>query len=245
MDAELIVPTGEFFVPGRCGRWTEELHRARYKFARDYVVGKDVLDIACGLGYGSAALASAGARSVVGVDIRADNVSHAEQEYGSDKVRFNQGDITTYGEDESFDVVVCFETIEHISSYNAAIRNCKRILRKGGLLLVSSPNRTLSSPRLKLVTGTPENRFHIREFTESELLLLVEAAGFQVDGSDIFGQAFQLVMPGSLLTKALRKCVIRPFGETKVLPNRQTLSKPNYFLLRARNDDPNRSGERN
>lgn len=236
MNAEILVPTGEFLVPGRCGRWTEELHRARYIFASDYVVGKDVLDIACGVGYGSAALASAGARSVVGVDIRPDNVSHAQHQYGSANARFYQGDIAMYGDDESFDVIVCFETIEHISCYHAALRNCKRILRKGGLLLVSSPNRILSSPRLKLVTGTPENQFHVREFTESELLLLLEAAGFQVGGSDIFGQAHQLLMPTTVLTKALRKCMIRPFGGTKVLPHGQTLLRPNYFLIRARND---------
>lgn len=225
--------TGEFLVPGSCDKWTEGNHYSRYKFASGYVAGKDVLDIACGVGYGSAFLARAGARSVDGVDIRPENIDFARTNYSADGVRFYQGDITSYGGDASYDVIVCFETIEHIPCYYEALQNCRRLLRKGGLLLVSSPNRVLSSPSAHWVSDAPENRFHVREFTESELLLLLQAAGFQVRQDDIFGQAYQLVLPAVVLTKALRKLIIRPYGSNHVFQSQNTLLKPNYFVIRA------------
>jgi SAM-dependent methyltransferase len=230
--------TGEFLVPGQSGAKCEALHLARYRFASDYVVGKDALDIACGVGYGSAALSQVGARSVEGVDIRLENVAHAQRKYGAENVHFYQGDIASYGKAESYDVITCFETIEHIPCYDAALLNCKRLLRKDGLLLISSPNRILSSPGCRMVTDTPENKFHVREFTISELLLLLEATGFEVGTSDIFGQAYQLVLPGIVLTKALRKLIVRPFGPAEVIPHRSTILSPNYFVLRARNSSP-------
>jgi SAM-dependent methyltransferase len=234
----ITVPfTGEFMVPGSSGKWSEALHYARYRFASRYAAGKDVLDIACGLGYGSAALVEAGARLVDGVDIRPQNVAHARQTYSASNLRFLNGDITTYGDFGSYDLIVCFETIEHLSCYHAALRNCKRLLRSGGILLISSPNRVLSSPGKRWVTDTPENRFHVREFTASELLLILESAGFQVGAGDIFGQAYQLVPPGLLLTKTLRKCIVRPFGNTLVVPDRNTLWQPNYFVIRAMNGE--------
>jgi SAM-dependent methyltransferase len=226
--------TGEFLVPGASGAWSEALHRARYQFACQDVAGKDVLDIACGIGYGAAALAAAEARSVDGVDIRPENVAHARQSYRAPNLRFLPGDITSFGETASYDVIVCFETIEHLSSPHTALRNCLRLLRPGGVLWISSPNRVLSSPGRHRITDKPENRFHVREFTDSELLLLLEAAGFEVDADGIFGQAYQLAPPGVLLPKAIRKCLVRPFGATVVVPDRNTLFRPNFFVLRAR-----------
>lgn len=234
MNSRPVVFTGEFMVPGGCNKWTEANHYARYDFASDYVAGKDVLDIACGVGYGTAALARAGARSVEGVDIRSENIDYAREKYSAENLSFKCGDVTSYGETASYDVIVCFETIEHIPCFYAALENFRRILRNGGVLLVSSPNRLLSSPRARWVTDPPENKFHVREFTESELLLLLEAVGFQVSQSDIFGQAYQLLLPHVVLTKGLRKCLIRPFGNSVVYQRRNTLLKPNYFVLRAR-----------
>ena len=84
-----------------------------------------------------------------------------------------------------------------------------------------------------LVTDKPENEFHVTEFTPSELLLLLESHGFQVSPAGVFGQAYQPVCPSTLLTKAFRKLVTRPFASAELRPVRNDWSTPNYFVLRA------------
>ena len=87
-------------------------HVARYRFAKEFVRGKRVLDIACGEGYGAAGLAKAGARSVVGIDVSADVCDHARRKYGLDA---RAGDAQAIPlPDRSIDLVVSFETIEHV-----------------------------------------------------------------------------------------------------------------------------------
>ena len=225
--------TGEFFVPGCSGKWSEALHYARYRFASQYAKGKSVLDIACGVGYGSHQLALAGASSVVGVDILADNVSFAQRSYRLQNLHFVQGDITSFGEDQSYDLIVCFETIEHVAQYNRALHNCRRLLRNKGCLIISSPDRRLSSPRNLLVTDRPENPFHVREFTLSELLLALEANGFSADETRYFGPAYQPVFPSMIITKAFRKLIVRPFASKEVRLNRHRWLLPNYFTVVA------------
>jgi SAM-dependent methyltransferase len=232
MKEESMKFTGEFMVPGQSGEWTEKIHLARYKFASGFVGGKDVLDIACGVGYGSALLAESGAHSVEGVDIRDENVHYAKTSYCAKNLFFSQGDITSHGQPESYDLIVCFETIEHIDCYNSALLNCHRLLRPGGTLLISSPNRPLSSPG-RWILDPPENRFHVREFTVAELYLLLEAAGFSVSRNDVFGQGFQWVSKSLIITKVLRKCFIRPFGSTDVTRCQHSVLSPNYFIVSA------------
>ena len=87
-------------------------HIARYRFAKDFVRGKRVLDIACGEGYGAAALAKAGAASVTGVDISRDACERARRKYGLDA---RTGDAQAIPvPDRSIDLIVSFETIEHV-----------------------------------------------------------------------------------------------------------------------------------
>src|SRR5271169_1956163 len=87
-------------------------HVARYRFAKDFVRGKRILDIACGEGYGAAALAKAGATSVIGVDISPDICQHAQHKFGLDA---RPGDAHAIPvQDRSIDLVVSFETIEHV-----------------------------------------------------------------------------------------------------------------------------------
>ncbi len=107
--------TGERFLP-----WLREAtiayeHLHRYAYAATFVKGKRVLDLASGEGYGSRILAAA-ASSVVGVDIDENTVRHAAEKYSGQNVQFIAGSVTAVPiqEDHSFDVVVCFEAIEHI-----------------------------------------------------------------------------------------------------------------------------------
>jgi ubiquinone/menaquinone biosynthesis C-methylase UbiE len=165
-----ITFTGERFVPGCAGEIAYE-HWHRYAFARQFVAGKRVLDAACGEGYGSALLASVAA-SVIGVDIDAPAVAHAAERYGDgERVRFAAGSCTALPlDDASVDAVVSFETIEHLdaSDQPKMLAEFARVLKRNGLLVISSPNKLLYSDALSYV-----NEFHRHELYRDGLTLLL------------------------------------------------------------------------
>ncbi len=140
-------------------------HVARYRFAKDFVRGKRVLDIACGEGYGASALAKAGAASVVGVDISPDVCEHARRKYGVDA---RTGDAEAIPlPDRSIDLIVSFETVEHVSAPASFLRECVRVLVPEGTLIISTPNRPVYSG------DCTQNPFHRVEFDEEEFLELL------------------------------------------------------------------------
>ncbi len=162
--------TGERFLPGCTGEIAYE-HWHRYAFARQFVLDKRVLDAACGEGYGAALLAEVAA-SVVGVDIDADAVAQANSRYARPpRVSFVEGTCTALAfPDASFDVVVSFETIEHLTAADQPrmLEEFARVLKRDGVLVVSSPNRRLYSDARNYV-----NEFHLHELYRdglSELL---------------------------------------------------------------------------
>jgi len=161
--------TGERFTP-ECVReiWYEHWHR--YVFARRIVAGKRVLDAACGEGFGSALLADAAAE-VVGIDIDATSIEHARERYGArTNLRFRQGDATALDvAPGSFDVVVSFETLEHIAAQEHLLAGFARALTDDGVLIVSSPDKHEYSE----VAGF-RNEFHVRELYRDELLNLLK-----------------------------------------------------------------------
>src|SRR5208282_1491457 len=132
--------TGERYVPQVTGEIQLE-HVHRYLLAREYAKDKDVLDIASGEGFGSAILASA-ARNVVGVDIAAEAVRHATVRYQRDNVQFRQGSCAEIPlANNSIDLVISFETIEHLDEHKAMMAEIKRVLRPEGVLIISSPDK--------------------------------------------------------------------------------------------------------
>ena len=142
-------------------------HIARYRFAKDFVRGRRVLDIACGEGYGAAALAKAGAASVTGVDISPEACERARRKYGLDA---RAGDAQAIPvPDRSIDLIVSFETIEHVDAPAVFLRECARVLVQEGTLIVSTPNRPVYSGQ-----GT-QNPFHRVEFDEGEFVDLLRA----------------------------------------------------------------------
>ena len=139
----------------------EHLHR--YLFAAQCVRGLAVLDIACGEGYGSALLA-AGAASVVGVDVSAETVTHAKRKYRKPNLRFLTGECRSIPlKAQSVDVVVSFETIEHLEEHEVFMRDIRRVLKPGGLLIISSPDREKYEGR-----GVEKNPFHKKELSHPE-----------------------------------------------------------------------------
>jgi 2-polyprenyl-3-methyl-5-hydroxy-6-metoxy-1,4-benzoquinol methylase len=156
--------TGERMVPEAADEGTFWEHVHRYKFATRFVANKDVLDIACGEGYGTRALLDAGARSVVGVDISDEVCRHATAKYGVRTVMSSAAH--TPFADASFDVIVSFETIEHLDEPASFVDECARLLRTGGTLIISTPNAAVYSEEVK-------NSFHHREMTEREFVSLL------------------------------------------------------------------------
>src|SRR5271168_5208728 len=136
-DREPLVmdPTDERMVPESAGAPTFWEHVYRYAFATHFVAGKRVLDIACGEGYGAAALQKAGAARVIGVDVSESACRHACSKYGLDARPGTAEKIPL--PDSSVDVIVSFETIEHVPNPIGFLDECARILTPGGRLIIS------------------------------------------------------------------------------------------------------------
>jgi GT2 family glycosyltransferase/SAM-dependent methyltransferase/glycosyltransferase involved in cell wall biosynthesis len=159
--------TGERMTSEAAGQIEFE-HYHRYCFTRDLCDGRDVLDVASGEGYGAALLAGV-ARSVVGVEIDGPSVAHAAANYRADNLRFLQGDALALPlADSSVDVVVSFETLEHLDDQNRFMAEVRRVLRPGGLFVVSTPDRSVYS-----APGTEPNPYHKLELTEPEFRALL------------------------------------------------------------------------
>lgn len=160
--------TGERFVP-ECEReiWYEHYHR--YLMVSELVSGKKVLDAACGEGYGSALIATY-ADKVVGVDIDAKSIQHAKQRYQADNLKFvcaNVLDIPI--PDNSFDVVISFETLEHLAEHEQLLAEYKRLLTDKGILIISTPDKAEYSDK----TGF-NNEYHVKELYREEFKALLD-----------------------------------------------------------------------
>ncbi|CAN7664707.1 MULTISPECIES: class I SAM-dependent methyltransferase [unclassified Variovorax] len=156
--------TGERFIPTESGEIRYE-HMHRYCWVQSLCSGRDVLDIACGEGYGSALLADV-ARSVVGVDISHDAVAHASRTYAAhENLRFLQGSATQIPvADACIDVAVSFETLEHLAEQEEMLTELRRVLKPSGILIISSPNKKVYSDDRNYV-----NEFHVKELYFDEL----------------------------------------------------------------------------
>jgi ubiquinone biosynthesis O-methyltransferase len=225
--------TGECFIPGKSPKRIEDDHIERYKFATKFVNGKKVLDIACGVGYGSRILAEAGASRVEGVDISEDVIHYAKYNYQMHKISFQKGDISNYKNDNIYDVIVCFETIEHVLDFRKALSNLYSLLKNSGLLLISSPNRLITSPLTASMNDRPSNEFHIREFTIKELESLLKEHGFTVEGADVFGQRQQRYFCNRYLRKTYKKLFNPDACFSPALTRVEKLA-PRYFVIVAR-----------
>ncbi len=175
--------TGERLVPViGVGRRIATEHLHRYALARELCRGCDVIDIASGEGYGSALLAQA-ARSVIGIDVDEKAVAHAAKAHGADNLQFRSGPCASIpAGDASVDVVVSFETLEHFAEHDEFCREIRRILRPGGLLILSTPDRAEYSER-----PSTANPHHVRELSRDEFETLLAGHFSNVN---LFGQKY-------------------------------------------------------
>jgi len=154
--------TGERFIPNLEGNIAFE-HLHRYSLACLIAQGRKVLDIASGEGYGSRLLSSV-ASHVTGVDIDAQSVAHASGRYGGPNLVFKTGScLEIPAEDGAFDVIVSFETIEHVDDHIAVYREFRRVLSPTGTLFMSCPEKAVYSEGSGYV-----NPFHAKELYRAE-----------------------------------------------------------------------------
>ncbi|WP_426104647.1 class I SAM-dependent methyltransferase [Massilia sp. TSP1-1-2] len=172
-----------------------DAHMVRYALAASLVrSGDTVLDCACGLGYGSAILAaqSGGAR-FIGVDIDAGSAAYASahfgQQYGIEYVTASATDLSCLA-DDSIDLVVSFETIEHLEDYQAFLKEAVRVLRPDGRIVASVPNQWVDE------TGNDPNPHHFHAFdypkfraTMGQYFLLEERYAQTAPGGFVLQQA--------------------------------------------------------
>lgn len=153
---------GERFTP-ECVREIRYEHIHRYAFARGLVEGLEVLDAACGEGYGSAILSQAAA-AVTGVDLSEAAIEHAGRRYEASGLEFKQANCLDLPfEDDSFDCVVSFETLEHLEGHDELLAGFRRVLRPNGFLLISTPDKAVYRDKM----GN-RNEFHVSELYRKE-----------------------------------------------------------------------------
>ena len=170
---------GERFTPENVREiWYEHMHR--YAFAERLVAGLEVLDAACGEGYGAAILART-ASSVAAVDISPEAINHARVRYPLENLEFNEADCCALPfDDDRFDCIVSFETIEHLENQTGMLAEFRRVLKPSGFLLISSPDKAVYSDQQGF-----ENPHHVRELYADEFSALL-ASQFSV--CRLFGQ---------------------------------------------------------
>ena len=169
--------TGERTVPGiPAENYWFRRHEVVYRALLSRCAGREVLEAGAGEGYGADMIADV-ARRVVGLDYDLTAVEHIRARYP--RVCMLHGNLAQLPlPDDAVDVVVNFQVIEHLWDQGQFLRECARVLRPGGELLISTPNRITFSPG----RDTPLNPFHTRELDAAELTELLESAGFAMEG---------------------------------------------------------------
>lgn len=175
MTSDPLPLTGERTVPGvPTENYWFRRHEAAYRWAAPRLAGRTIAEVGCGEGYGTALLA-AHAKQVVAIDYDASTITHARATYP--RPRFVRGNLAALPlADASIDAIATLQVIEHVWDHTEFLRECRRVLRPGGVLLVTTPNRLTFSPG----RDKPLNPFHTKEFTADELTRLVTSVGFEV-----------------------------------------------------------------
>jgi SAM-dependent methyltransferase len=221
----LIEWTGE-----RCVPWAPDVpviyeHFHRYLWAAQIVGGRRVLDLGSGEGFGAAILAQE-ASEVVGVDIDNAAVEHSQQGYADASLTFTQGSVTDLSmfEPQSFDAVVAFEVIEHVTEHEEVLAEIRRVLNTEGILIMSTPDRHVYSEEPGY-----QNPFHLRELSLEEFLSLIRT---EFEHCKLYGQS---TISGSQIAPIDGAATVSEEGPqdapTSAQPDAESPST-NFFLAR-------------
>lgn len=229
--------TGERTVPGLdVENYWFRRHEVAYLRLSRRCQGLDVLEAGFGEGYGADLLAGV-ARTVTGVDYDDGAVAHATARYP--RVRVIQGNLAELPlPDNSIDVVVNFQVIEHLWDQSQFVAECARVLRPGGLLLMSTPNRITFTPD----SDTPVNPFHTRELNAAELTELLTDGGFTLESMNgVFHgprlRDLDAKYGGSIIDAQIARALADAPWPTDLLADIATLDADDFELLDARDAD--------
>ena len=178
-------------MPGEVtGQITLELHLERYNFAADHAQPGRILDIACGVGYGTPVLYEAKSqnREAIGVDCSEESIVYAREKYSRDGIQFVTANAMNFEDHEGFDTIVSLETIEHVPDPFGLITHLIGLLRPGGIFVGSVP----TTPTVDA------NPHHLHDFTERSFRELVEPLGLSEAACFRQTQSFE---PISVLTR--------------------------------------------
>lgn len=160
LDQERIVPWGDSGLYA----W----HLARYQFASTFAIGKRILDVGCGEGYGAACLARSG-REVIAIDYSNAAIRHAQSNYQLENLRFEVGDATRLDPALGrFDLVTCFEVIEHVHDDAPLLNGLACALTPTGMLLLSTPNAVVDG-LFESVSRHEHFAYHVNLLSPHEL----------------------------------------------------------------------------
>ena len=174
----------DFIINGKAERWLPSFtdnvkeidHLNRYLLTYEFVHDKKVLDIACGAGKGSYLMGTKGnAHSVLGADISSLSIRYASHRYCAPNVSFAEIDGTRLAFNEEFDVVVSFETIEHIATFKEFLKNAWKALKPNGTFIVSTP---VSG---EAFDAKPLNPFHTQEWGFDEFQRELNSENFVIE----------------------------------------------------------------
>lgn len=236
----------ERYVPGTFSKLAEYEHIPRYALAKTLVKDKAVLDFGCGTGYGAAILAEV-AKSVTGLDIDAAALAWARATHANPRLDFQRhADLGATLPTASFDLVTCFEMIEHVDheTQKATIASIARLLKQDGLLVISTPN-----PDVTALYGA--NPYHLREMNEAEFRELLGAhfphirilrqyvrVGIAIDQDGEVAQTIPSAMAGTGDTKPIAFIALCSRASLPDTPNRVLFDyEIDYVLQFMRKED--------
>jgi 2-polyprenyl-3-methyl-5-hydroxy-6-metoxy-1,4-benzoquinol methylase len=183
---------------------TLELHLERYRFAASHLKGGAILDMACGVGYGTHLLAHSAAdslESITAVDIDEDCIAYARHRYHHPLIKYLKADATTFTSTHQFDSIISLETIEHLPNTALFLKHLYLLLNQNGLLICSVP----------VTPSVDANPYHLHDFTTKQFLKLLGAAGFSIEAKMIQVQPFspvQVLIKKEKRTKSLRSNLV-------------------------------------
>ncbi len=155
--------TGERIIPGKVEPDLYNEHLVRYLFSLQFAGSRKVLDLGCGTGYGARLMAET-ASEVIAADVSPEAIHYARENFSAAHLHYMLTDATHLSfASNSFDVVLCFEVIEHLTRQESLLKEIQRVLKSDGILIVSTPNRLFYTEERKLV-----NPYHTREFSFGE-----------------------------------------------------------------------------